>query len=813
MNHARFVILFFVILFCELAGYGQSSNATLTGKIADSEGRNLENVSVRLKNTSIGTATNRQGEYLLRIPSQRPITIVFSMLGWTTVEKTVNATSEERIVLNITLESTSQQIDQVNVTGQRRNTEGTLRLDPKLAENIVSSGGGEIEALIKTLPGVSSNNEMSSQYSVRGGNFDENLVYVNDVEIYRPLLVRAGQQEGLSFVNSDLVSSVEFSAGGFSARYGDKMSSVLDIKYRRPTGFRGSVSGSLLGAGIHLEDRLLNGKLSYIAGVRYKSNTYLLNSLDEKGDYDPRFFDIQTLITWQPSEKFDLSFLGNIAQNSYLFIPTTRETSFGTWNTIKTARIYLTGSEVDKFNTRQGALIANYHPDNRLNLKFIAMAYTASEYESYDILGQYKMSDLEGNSSSDDDNVNDDEYDSDEINPSDIATFLNHARNRLKANVFSLSHKGAWNSDNHLINWGIEFKHERLDSKINEWIYRDSAGYSLPYSDSQISLYYTLNSKAKINSNRLSAHIQDTWNIPVSKGDLYLTAGVRANYWDFNDELVVSPRFLLNYFPDWKKNISFKLSLGAYHQPAFFKELIGTDGEIYERNKAQRSYQALIGADYIFSAWNRPFRFTSEAYYKHLSNLVPYQIDNVRIRYLPELQSKGYAMGLDLKINGEFVSGLQSWASLSIMQTKEDIEGDGHGYIPRPTNQIINFSLYFQDYLPGNPTWKMHLAGFYGSRLPVGPPNSEPWQNVFRMPPYRRVDLGISKVLISEERKFKGKFFNHIKDMWLSLEVFNLLGINNTVSYFWVSSNDGYMYGVPNYLTSRKINLKLSVTF
>ncbi|MCL1822262.1 MAG: TonB-dependent receptor, partial [Prolixibacteraceae bacterium] len=776
------------------------------GKVTDSEGRNLEHVHIWLKNTSIGTTTNRQGEYLLRIPSQREVTLVYSLLGWVGVEKTVAASPEERIIIDIVLEAELQQIDPVNVISTRRNMEGATHINPKLTTSIASAGGNDVEALIKTLPGVSSNNEMSSQYSVRGGNFDENLVYVNDVEIYRPLLIRSGQQEGLSFINGDLVSSIEFSTGGFSARYGDKMSSVLDIKYRRPTGFRGSASGSLLGGSVHLEDRLFKGKLTHITGVRYKSNTYLLNTLDEKGDYDPRFFDIQTYITWQPSEKFDLSFMGNIAQNSYLFIPKTRETSFGTWNMVRTAKIYFGGSEVDKFNTRQGALIANYHPHNRLNLKLITMAYSASEYESYDILGQYRLAELEGDTptETDDDSI---------VNPNDIASFLNHARNQLKANVYTASHKGAWNGNNHLINWSINFNHEQIDSKINEWIYRDSTGYSLPHSDSKIQLYYTLNSKAKFNSNRLSGHIQDTWNIPIPKGNMYLTAGIRANYWDFNNELVASPRFLVNYFPEWERNFSFKLSLGAYHQPAFFKELIGPSGKIWDKNKAQRSYQALAGVDYIFTAWNRPFRFTSEAYYKYMSHLVPYQIDNVRIRYLPELRSKGYATGLDLKINGEFVSGLQSWASISIMQTKEDIDGDGHGYIPRPVNQLINFSLYFQDYLPGNPTWKMHLAGFYGSRLPVGPPNSEPWQNVFRIPPYRRIDLGISKVLISEERKFKAKFLNPINDMWLSLEIFNLLGINNTISYFWVSGINGYMYGVPNYLTSRKINLKLSLTF
>jgi hypothetical protein len=357
-------------------------------------------------------------------------------------------------------------------------------------------------------------------------------------------------------------------------------------------------------------------------------------------------------------------------------------------------------------------------------------------------------------------------------------------------------------------------QNEQIDNKINEWIYRDSTGYSLPYSDSRVLLYYTMNSKSNLNTNRVTGFIQDTWQLPVSGGgDLYITGGIRAHYWDFNNELLLSPRASINYFPDWQENFSFKLSAGMYHQPAFFKELINRQGDINFDNKSQRSLQLLLGADYIFTAWDRPFRLTTEAYYKHMTRLVPYQIDNVRIRYIAGQESKGYASGLDLKVNGEFVSGVQSWASLSVMKTREDIIGDNFGYIPRPTDQRFNFSLFFQDYLPGNPTWKMHMSAFYGSRLPTGPPKSERWQDTFRMPPYRRVDMGISKVLISDSNPVQQKHLSHIKDLSLSLEVFNLLNINNTVSYFWVTSNWGDMFAVPNYLTSRKVNLKLSLTF
>ncbi|MFZ5430387.1 MAG: TonB-dependent receptor [Bacteroidota bacterium] len=805
MIHRYFIPTVIFILFLAVQASGQSNNATLSGKVTDSSGQPVELVNVALKNYPIGTTTNRRGEYLLRIPARREVTVVFSSVGYVTAEHVLQANSEERITLNITLQSSNLEISEIQVTEQRRSGGSLVRIDPKLTGNLPSAGSGAVEAIIKTLPGVSSNNELSSQYSVRGGNFDENLVYVNDIEIYRPVLIRAGQQEGLSFINSDMVSSIEFSAGGFSARYGDKMSSVLDIKYRRPVEFRGSASASLLGGSAHIEDLVLGGRLSHITGVRYKTNRYLLGTLDEKGEYNPRFVDLQTHITYQVSPAFDISFLGNIAQNQYEFIPRTRKTSFGTWNTPLNTTIYFQGKETDNYRTYLGALSANYHPDENLSLKFIASAYVAAEAETYDILGQYYLNQLERNMSS--------EEFGDSVLNLGVGTFLNHARNYLDATVYSLSHRGAFNSEKHLLNWGVKVQHERIDNQINEWIYRDSTGYSLPYSDSQVLLYYTLNSEADLSTNRVTGYLQDTWQVPVSRGDLYLNGGLRGHYWDFNREFVISPRFSINYFPDWEQNISFKLTAGIYSQPAFFKELINRQGEIDRTNKSQRSFQVLFGTDYLFTAWDRPFRFTSEAYFKHMTRLIPYQVDNVRIRYLPGQQAEGYATGLDMKINGEFVSGVQSWASLSLMKTEENIIGDGHGYIPRPTDQRFNFSLFFQDYLPGNPTWKMHLAAFYGSRLPTGPPRSERWQDTFRMPPYRRVDMGLSKVLISENTIVSSRLLKPVKDLSVSLEIFNLLNINNTVSYFWVASNWGDMFAVPNYLTSRKINFKISVSF
>ncbi|MCE4566529.1 TonB-dependent receptor [Maribellus sp. CM-23] len=793
------------LLLVAFTALGQSNNATLKGTLKDTKGVPLDMVNIVIKEyPTLGTTTTARGEFLLRIPAQKHLTIVFSSLGYQTFQDSVYAKPEETVIKEIVMPEQNLELAEIVVKEQRRNGGNLTSIDPRVI-NIIPNASGALETMLKTLPGVSSNNELSSQYTVRGGNFDENLVYVNDVEVYRPFLVRSGQQEGLSFINSDMVSTIDFSAGGFNAKYGDKMSSVLDIKYKKPSDFKGSATASMLGASAHFEDVALNGKLSHISGIRYKTNRYLLGSLDEQGEYNPNFLDFQTYICYQVSEKLDVSFLGNIAQNQYNFIPQTRETTFGTWQNPLNTKIYFSGQEEDVFKTYLGAVTFNYHPSVNLNLKFIASAYHAKEEETYDIQGQYYLNQLERNMASGDFG--------DSVLNLGVGTFLNHARNYLNATVYSFSHKGAFNSEKHLVNWGIKYQHEKIEDKLNEWIYRDSAGYSIPYSDSEVLLYYTLNAKNKLSSNRFTGYVQDTWSVPVKSGDLYLTGGVRFNYWDFNDELLISPRMTLSYYPEWEKKMSFRLSAGMYHQSPFFKELKNSDGSINYDSKAQKSFQLVGGSDLIFSAWDRPFRFTTEAYYKYMSHLVPYQVDNVRIRYLGEQEATGYATGLDMKVNGEFVSGLQSWASLSFLQTREDVKGDGHGMIPRPTDQWMNFSLFFQDYLPGNPSYRMQLSGFYGARLPAGPPNGERYQDVFRMPPYRRIDLGFSKVFISAANPSEAPFFKHITDMWLSLEVFNVLDINNTISYFWVSSIYGDQFAVPNYLTGRKFNLKLTVKF
>jgi hypothetical protein len=786
--------------------FAQSNNATLFGTISDEAGKPLELTNISIKSTTIGTVSNLNGEYLLRIPAKKPVVIVFSLIGYQSVEKTITANEEEKIEINLNLLQINKEIGEVQVSEHRRTNTNLSRIDPKYLNIMTDAGTGGVEALIKTLPGVSTNNELSSQYSVRGGNFDENLVYVNDVEVYRPMLVTSGQQEGMSFINSDMVSSIEFSAGGFEAKYGDKMSSVLDIRYRKPTGFAGSASISLLGGSMHIEDQSKNGKFSHISGIRYKTNQYLLGTLDTKGEYNPRFLDFQTYLTYRVTEKFDLSFLGNIANNQYNFIPQNRQTSFGTYEKAYKATIYFEGQELDDFSTYTGAVIANYHPNVRLNMKLIASAFHTNEAVTYDILGQYYLNELEKDLGSDELG--------DSILNVGVGTFLNHARNYLKVNVFSLEQKGAYNSEKHLINWGVKIQSERIDDRMSEWTLRDSTGYSIPYNGESIELYTTNFSSYKMQSLRLSGFLQDTYQIPISEGNLYASAGVRAQYWNYSTEFLLSPRASLRYYPYWNKNFIFHLAGGFYHQAPFFKELKDRNGNIYPETKAQRTIQVVLGTDYIFKAWDRPFKYSSDIYYKYMPKLIPYQIDNVRIWYLPNEESRGYAAGWDMKVNGEFVSGIESWASLSLMKTVEDVLNDGHGFIPRPTDQRFNFSIFFQDYFPGNPSYKMHLTAFYGSRLPIGPPLSERYMDTFRIPPYRRIDLGFSKILISPHHpKYRYRAFDGIKDLWVSFEVFNLLDINNTISYTWVSNNSGDRFAVPNYLTGRRLDVKLIVKF
>jgi hypothetical protein len=806
--------------------------AVVFGKITDEKGRALELVNVAISGLPGGTMTDRKGMYELGVPSNKEIYITMSFIGLEKGVEKVFLQTGEKFELNKTLLSTSTELPQVEVEDNQIRSTNLIRIDPKIAFNIPTSSD-KIPTLLKTLPGVSSNNELSSQYSVRGGNYDENLVYVNDIEIYRPYLIRSGQQEGLSFVNSDLVSSLLFSAGGFDAKYGDKMSSVLDLQYKKPNEFGGSASVSLLGASFHTEGIAINRKFTYLLGVRYKTNQYLLKALETKGDYKPSFLDIQGLFTYDISKKVEITFLGNVANNKYQFIPETRETDFGTVSEARRLTVYFDGKEIDRYATYLAGVTATYKPDKKTRLKLIASGYNSVESETYDIVAQYWIGRLESNQGS--------ENFGDVIESQGVGTNMNHARNTMDINVYNIAHKGTRENRNQLLQWGLKYQNEKIEDKMNEWVMVDSAGYSIPRPPDSIGyvdpaaqmhqpfeLYDLIKTTASLNTNRITGYVQNTWGTDPDLSRFTFTAGIRANYWDYNHQLVISPRASVSYLPDWKRDFIFRLSAGMYYQPPFYRELKDLDGTLNANQKAQTSFHAVAGTDYNFKGWGRPFKFVTEVYYKYLDNLVPYVIDNVRIRYYAFDQSHGYAAGIDMKVNGEFVPGIESWMSLSFMQTEEDVYGDYYidkdgnrddskgepGYIPRPADQRVNISIFFQDYLPRNPTYKMSLTLLFGSSLPFGPPDSPKYQHTLRMPPYRRVDIGFSKEIIGEHTKFSAKNpFRVFNTLWLTAEILNLLQVNNTVSYIWVTDINGRQYAVPNYLTPRQLNVKLIMTF
>lgn len=846
MNKGIHYIILFVLLSSTHFLFAQKT-ATVTGYITDADFKPLELVNIAISGESGGTSTDKNGYYEIKVQAGKEITLLYSSVGYNLKKITLTLTDNERKHLNLKLATSTTELPQFEVVSEYYRETNLTRINPKIAA-VIPTPSGNIESIIKTLPGVSSSNEMSYQYSVRGGNYDENLIYVNDIEIYRPLLIRSGQQEGLSFINSDMVSSILFSAGGFEARYGDKMSSVLDIQYKKPQTFAGSVSGSLLGASAHVEGTSIKYPLTYIIGIRQKSNQYVLNAMESKGDYKPSFTDLQTYITYSLNKKWEFGFLGNLARNTYKFIPQTRETRFGTINEALKLKVYFDGQEVDKFDTYFGAFTTDYKYNKNVSIKHILSAFRSVESETFDIQGQYWLYQLENDFGKDDfGNV---------AFERGVGTYLTHSRNNLQANVISIEQKGTRVNENKLLQWGLKYQHESIKDKLKEWTMIDSSGYILPhpidsvgYTNPDTQAYYELvlqdvnNTNISLQSNRLSGFIQNAWNFYTDSTKISLIAGVRTHYWDFNHQIVVSPRLTLAIAPEWEKDMVFRVSTGMYHQPPFYRELRDFDGQINKNVKAQESIHMVVACDWNFKAWNRPFKYVTEVYYKYLNNLIPYEVDNVRIRYYSDQLSKGYATGIDMKVNGEFVKGIESWASLSVMQTQEDIIGDYYyeyynqsgqkiiygytlddvavdsvrfepGYIPRPTDQRVNFSLFFQDYLPKNPTYKMHLNLLFGSGLPFGPPKTDKFRHTLRMPMYRRVDIGFSKLLKSEDSKLSARnIFRHFKTIWISAEVFNLLQINNTISYLWVKDVSNRQYAIPNYLTPRMLNVKLLVEF
>ncbi len=839
IHHLKYILsnLFFLLA---LSSYSQNT-ASVFGKITDGEGGPVEGVSISILGSSQALAiTSPTGEFNYTIPADKEVIIVFNHINYKQVQRTVKLAPGEKLNIGRAMEFKNI-FDIVVVTDQNRFKELT-RLDP-INFTHIPTASEDFNAILFTLPGVSSRNELSSSYSVRGGNFDENLVYVNGIEVYRPFLTRSGQQEGLSFINADLVSSVLFSAGGFEAKYGDKMSSVLDVQYRRPRKFAGTVSGSLLGSNLHLEGASKNYRFTWLFGARYKTNKYLLGKTDSKGDYKPFFADVQLYTTYDLTTNWQLDFLGNFASNKYQFVPKNRETDFGTVTQALRLKIYFDGQEIDQFNTMMGALSTMYHSDNdKLNLKFIGSAFRSKESEAIDIQGQYFIGDLETDFGK--------PNFGDEIAERGIGTHIEHARTNLTAYVFSAEHKGSYTEGGKQVLWGVKYSNEMIADKLSEWNYVDSAGFSIPLTPAPIlnpqpiELQRVIKQKINISSNRISGYTEGIWSKETKDTSLLsATIGIRANYWDLNNQALVGPRGTFGIKPNWKSDFLFKFSSGYYYQPAFYRELRGPDGILNTNIKAQTSIHFVLTSDYNFRSWKRPFKFVAEAYYKYLDNLIPYEVDNVKITYSAKNNAKGYATGIDMKVNGEFVKGLESWASLSFMQTQEDIKDDYYyeyynssgekiipgyttnsvkadsvrfnpGYLPRPTDQRVSFGLFFQDKMPKYPDLKMHLNLLFGTGVPFGPPESQRYQQVLRMPSYRRVDIGFSYQALKETRTIKPKSVGRfLKSVWISFEVFNLLGTNNTVSYIWVEDVTNRQYAVPNYLTQRQLNLRMIVKF
>ena len=859
----KLILIPFLLLVFQVS-FGQGT-ATVFGVILDSLNQPIEKVDIVIVGTNTGTSSKRNGSFKLDVPANQDIEIAFSTIAHKINRIKVRLNPGENKEIKPILKSNSIALKEFEIEANAdREPNNITVIDPKLLTS-VPNVTGNFEQILFTLPGVSSSNELSSGYNVRGGNFDENLVYVNDVEIYRPFLVRSGQQEGLSFINSNLVSSINFSAGGFEARYGDKMSSVLDIKYKEPAKFGGSASIGLLGAQVHYEDASKNHRFTQIHGFRYRSNQYLLKGLQTKGAYKPRFYDYQGYYTLDINDKLELGLLLNYSNNKYQFEPESRETEFGTVNEALQLSVQFEGQEIDQYQTGVAALTADYWSLNKkVNLKYIASAFKTVESETFDITGAYRLDELEKDLSSKD-------FGEVKFNRG-VGGFINHARNYLEATVGNIQHKGVWESNFAVIRWGARWQYEQIIDEIKEWEYQDSTGYSssqfpglvgytfapgdtaqinpIPVSPrSDIELKTTLRSKNDISSNRLMGFTQaaKTWDLDTHK--LSLIVGVRANYWTFNEEMVVSPRVSMGFVPNWKSDWNFRLSWGYYYQPPFYREMRGLDGQVNKDIKAQTSIHYVFGSDLYFTMvkgkkeGKRKFKFTAEVYYKQFKNLIPYEYDNVRIRYYATNNSMGYAAGVDLKLFGEFVKGIDSWISLSVMKTEEDLIDDFYydysnasgekiisgftadqvvtdsvrnepGYIPRPTDQRVQVGIFFQDYVPKIPDLKVNLHFVYATGLPFGPPTHERYKDLERMPAYRRVDIGFSYDLLEETRKRNSEsMFRHIKNAWISLEVFNMLGINNTISYLWIRDINNRVYGIPNYLTNRRLNLKISMNF
>ncbi len=812
---ALFFNTFFLVFFSLSACFAQ--NGTLFGRVtAENSGDALTSATVAVINSNLGVFCNEFGKYELSLPSGKHI-VNISYVGFLSYQTEVTVKTGERLRLDVILEKGGVVTDVVTIYDKTSRSTGVVSINPKIA-GALPNPSGNFESILQAF-GARSNNEFSSQYSVRGGNFDENLIYINDIEIYRPILMRSGQQEGMSIINSNLVDNIRFSAGGFEAKYGDKLSSSLDIKYKRPDTFYVKVMAGIMGGQITHEDVSNNHKWRFLTGIRYRTISNLLSSLDTKGDYKPTFGDAQTWITYQVKKNHELGILAHFSMNDYVVKPLDRETTFGTAKEALQLKVFFEGREQTGF--KNGTVGLNYKIDvnPRTTLKFLAYGYHSNEKESFDIEGAYRLDQLESDLGSKDFGK--------VIFNRGVGGFQNWARNQLKVWVGNLEHKGIYTTPlGHTLQWGIRWQTDKINDRLYEWVSVDSSGFIVPMShsnDTSIVLEQLIYAKNTVQSNRFMGYLQETFLLD-QRTDLTLTAGIRYNYWTFNNQLLISPRLQLSIHPNWNNDVVFRLQGGIYQQQAFYREMRNYVGEINTQIRAQKSSQVVAASDWSFNAWGRPLRFVTEAWYKNMWDVIPYEVDNVRVRYFATNNSKAYATGLDFRVNGEFVKSLESWASLSFLKTAENLSDDFYynskneriepGYIPRPSDQRMIFSLMFQDFLPKNPSYKVNLNLVYGTGLPFGPPDNQRWRDTNRMPHYKRVDIGFSKQIIGvDEKGPHGSVWKSFKSLWASFEVFNLLQSNNTISYLWVRDSQSNMYAVPNYLSSRILNFRISAEF
>lgn len=785
-------ILFVFFLMVTQVAIGQSF--TLQGKVSDKDGNPIELASVMVVSQGKLAMTNLKGEFHMLLHSADSVKVRFSMIGYKSKERVLRRPQGKQTMLVQLLDDNEMQ--EVVVEGKTKQHGTTEELDVEKVKQGPSASGNAVEEMVQTQAGVSTHSELSSQYNVRGGTFDENSVYINNIEVYRPFLVRSGQQEGLSIINPDMVQSVGFSTGGFEAKYGDKMSSALDITYKRPKRTEASLTASLLGASAYLG--IASKKFTWTNGVRYKTNRYLLGSLQTKGEYKPSFLDYQTYLSWQPSKRWQIDFIGNISDNHYNFQPEDRETNFGTLQNVKKFRVYFDGQEKDLFRTYFGSLSITRHLSPRTDVSLLASAFSTREQERYDIQGQYWLTQTETS-----ENLG-------------VGTYMQHSRDYLNANVKSLKLMLQHRMGKHKIEGGVTYKVEQVKENSAEYEYRDSAGYNVPHTGRDLRMIYALRAKNELNAKRIESYLQDTWNFQTrdSVPTLFtFNYGVRFAHWSFNGESIVSPRASLTITPGKNRNLSFRIAGGLYYQAPFYKELRDTsvvNGITYatlnQSVRSQRSIHALASMSYRFEMMGRPFKFTAEAYYKALSQLVPYSVDNVKVTYYGDQHATGHATGLDLKLFGEFVPGTDSWLTLSVMNTRMRLNGKS---IPLPTDQRYALNLYFTDYFPGTTRWRMSLKLAYADGLPFATPHQELENNSFRAPAYKRADIGMSYRLIGSDNRRNSVF----KNVWLGLDCLNLFGINNVNSYYWVTDISGQQYAVPNFLTGRQINGRVTVEF